>query len=218
MNNQVVLITGGSRGIGFEIVKYFKSMGIEVLNPTRIELDLNDFKSIENYMDKISRVDVLINNAGINILGDTSSLSEEDLLETFQINILSPIKLSQLVIPKMKNGGKIINISSIWSFVSKPKRFSYSSAKAALDGLTRSLAVELGDKNILVNSIAPGFIDTDLTRKNNNELEIKQIIEKIPLKKLGNVQDIAKMAYFLSFENEYITGQTIIIDGGYLCQ
>lgn len=120
---------------------------------------------------------------------------------------------------KRKNSGNIINISSIWSKVSKAGRSVYSATKSGLDGITRALAVELGEYNILVNSIAPGFVLTNLTRKNNTDEQIDELMKQIPLKRLADPEEIANLVLFLiSNKNTYITGQTIYIDGGFTSQ
>ena len=117
-----------------------------------------------------------------------------------------------------KKSGKIVNISSVWSLVSKPGRTVYASSKAALNSVTKSIAVEVAPHNILVNAIAPGFVDTKLTRQNNTEEEIRMIESKIPLGRLAQTKEIAELALFLcSDKNSYMTGQTILVDGGYTC-
>jgi len=112
--------------------------------------------------------------------------------------------------------GRIINISSIWGNVSRPKRVIYGVSKAGLNGLSKSIAVEYGNKNILSNSVSPGFTQTELTKKTNTEKEIEEIADKIPLKRLASTNEIAKTVEFLASENNtYITGQNIIVDGGF---
>ena len=134
-----------------------------------------------------------------------------------QINLETPFLLTKYIINHMKQNkwGRILNISSAYSFLAREGRSAYSSSKAGLDALTRSLAVEYSGDNILVNSVAPGFVDTELTRKNNSESEIENICKNIPIKRLASSSEIAKIVFFLaSKENTYITGQTIVVDGG----
>jgi len=114
--------------------------------------------------------------------------------------------------------GRVVNISSVWSVVSKPRRFAYSTVKAAINGMTRALAVECAASNVLANAVAPGFVNTELTRKNNSEAEIRVLAENIPVKRLAEPREIADLVVFLGSErNTYITGQTVVIDGGYTC-
>lgn len=115
--------------------------------------------------------------------------------------------------------GRIVNISSVYSLVSREKRSMYSTSKSALNGLTRALAVELGPRGVLANAICPGFVDTELTRQNNTPAEIAALCELVPLGRLAAVREIAEFAYYIGSEaNTYITGQTLAIDGGFLCR
>ena len=126
--------------------------------------------------------------------------------------------LSQIVLKNMINQkyGRIINISSIWGVISRPKRVMYGVSKFGLNGLSKSIAAEYGDKNILANSVSPGFTQTELTQKTNTKKEIEEIADKIPLKRLAYPNEIAKAVEFLASEkNTYITGQNIIVDGGF---
>jgi NAD(P)-dependent dehydrogenase (short-subunit alcohol dehydrogenase family) len=116
-----------------------------------------------------------------------------------------------------KGYGRIINIGSIWIGLSMPNRLAYSASKNAIHALTKSIVAEYGDKGVLANTISPGFIATDLTYQNNTELQIQQIKDKVPLKRLGTPQEVAKLVYQLTVENSFIAGQNIIIDGGYSC-
>jgi 3-oxoacyl-[acyl-carrier protein] reductase len=220
---RTALVTGGSRGIGLAIAELFKKNGLEVLTPTRQELDLSSEESIQNFLKKNShsQIDILVNNAGINIIENISEISENNLKEALQINLIAPTILIKELSPKMvqRGYGRIVNISSIWSGLSKPGRAVYSSTKSAINGLTRSAAVELSAYNVLVNAVAPGFVDTDLTRKNNSPEQLKIIESNIPAKRLAKANEIAELVYFLvSEKNTYITGQTIFIDGGFSCQ
>ncbi|MBU6338586.1 MAG: SDR family oxidoreductase [Rickettsiales bacterium] len=217
------LITGASRGIGFSIAELFSKNNIEVIAPTREQLDLSSEKSIHSFLEKNSalNVDILVNNAGINVIENISAITEDNLKQSLQINLIAPIALIKAFAPKMaqNNYGRIVNISSIWSQLSKPGRSVYSSAKSAINAFTRSSAVEFAANNVLVNSVAPGFVDTDLTRKNNSPEQIKAIESNLPIKRLAKTSEIAELVYFLSSEkNTYITGQTVFIDGGFSCQ
>jgi 3-oxoacyl-[acyl-carrier protein] reductase len=218
-----VLITGSSRGLGEAIKFRFSDESdlYELLTPTRSELNLTDNNSIDHYFSVVGKnFDIVINNAGINYPDLIEDITLSNWQETLQVNLTSIFKIIQKVTPHMKekNWGRILNMSSCFSKVTKPARSLYSATKAGLDGLTRGCAVELGGNNILVNSICPGYIATDLTFQNNSPVQIEKICESIPLKRLGNPKEIAEIVYFLCSEkNTYITGQSIPIDGGFTC-
>ncbi|WP_321312867.1 SDR family oxidoreductase [Halarcobacter sp.] len=212
-----VLLTGGSRGIGKAIFEELKN-NYEVIAPTREQLNLSSLKSIETYFESDKKIDILINSAGINIIKDIESILDNDIEKINQINLIAPLKLIQKVIPNMKknNFGKIINISSIWGVKSKEKRTLYSGTKFGIIGQTKALSKELGEYNILVNAVCPGFTATDLTMQSLSETELLDIQNQIPLKRLAKPREIAKAIKFLiSDDNSYITGQTLIIDGGF---
>lgn len=219
---KVALITGGSRGIGREIVNLFCENGYEVYAPSRQDMDLNDNNSILNYCNQMPEcVDVIINNAGINTIATLDKLSDMILDEMVQINLKAPLKIVQCLQNKIgvRTQGKIVNISSVWSIVSKEGRIGYTATKTAINGITRTLALEFSDKNVMVNSVAPGFVNTELTRQNNTPEEIEKIAATIPIGRLAAPQEIAELVFFLaSDKNSYITGQTIFIDGGYTCR
>jgi len=206
-----VLVTGASKGIGKGIATLFSINGHDVYVPNRDELDLSkDFN--------LSRTDfdVVINNAGINPLNNIEDVDQELVM---RVNYYSPLKIIQKCLPYMINQkcGHIINIGSIWSNIAKEKRAAYSASKSALESLARSITSEYGKYGILANTVSPGFILTDLTKQNNTEDQIKELENNIPLNRLGTVNDIANFIYFLATQNSYITGQNIIIDGGYSC-
>ncbi len=206
-----VLVTGGSRGIGKEICDVFAKNGHEVIAPTREELDLS--KPITATYDKI---DILVNNAGINRI---KPILEADDLETMQINYFSPLSLFKNCLPHMQKQyyGRVVNVGSIWVDFAKPGRSSYSASKNALHSLSKAITAEYATYNILANTVSPGFILTDMTKQNNSEDDLRNIRSKIPLGRLGNPNEIACLVYFLSVENSYISGQNIVIDGGYSC-
>lgn len=219
---KVALITGSSRGIGRAIVKKFETSGFKLLTPSRNEMNLNDNLSIEAYCKKIEvDIDVIINCAGVNTIATLNELDDTDLNSMIQIDLLAPLKIIQCLNNKMGKNclGHIVNISSIWSFISKEGRCGYSAAKAGINGMTRTLALEFASKNILINSVAPGYVNTELTKQNNTPEDIATISSLIPLQRLAEPEEIANLVYFLSSDmNTYITGQTIIIDGGYICK
>ena len=222
MNPQTALITGASRGIGAAIAEKLKCEGINVLAPPRSLLDLSSNSSIDRYLSTvIDPVSIVINNAGINRLGESSELADDGFQETLQVNLLAPFRLIRGLSPGMKarRYGRIVNISSIWSLVSKERRVAYSASKSGINGLTRSLAIELAPYNILVNAVAPGYVNTELTQQNNTEAQLQEITKLIPLARLAEPAEIADFVSFLcSSKNSYITGQIFPIDGGYLCR
>ncbi len=221
MSAHTALITGASRGIGLAIATLFKEEGIKVLAPTRGEMNLMSDKSIDDYLGQLDEpVDILVNNAGINILGTTSQITDPDLDAMIRTNLLAPLRLIKGVVPGMEHRrhGRIVNISSIWSAISKKGRVLYSTTKSGLNGMTRSMALELAQHGILINSVAPGYVNTELTRQNNSEEELQAIAETSPLGRLAEPGEIAQLVYFLCSEkNSYITGQTLFIDGGFTC-
>lgn len=216
-NKKRVLLTGASKGIGKAIYEELK-YDFEVISPTRQELDLNSLNSINEYFKYDNSFDILINNAGINIIKDLESIEDEDIQKINQINLIAPLKLIQNCTKYMKNNnqGKIVNISSIWGVRSKEKRTLYCSTKFGIIGQTKALARELAEYNILVNAICPGFTATDLTMQSLSKKELEDIINQIPIRRMAEPKEIAKSVKFLiSSDNTYITGQTLVIDGGY---
>ena len=216
-NKKKILLTGGSRGIGKAIYDELKN-DYEISIPTKDELDLSSLDSINHYFKSNPKFDILINNAGINIIKDIESILDEDIENINQINLIAPLKLIQNCIKymKRKSGGKIVNISSIWGVQSKEKRTLYSGTKFGIIGQTKALARELGEYNILINAICPGFTATQLTIDSLSTKEIEDITKQIPLRRLATPSEIAKSVKFLiSDDNSYITGQTLIVDGGF---
>jgi 3-oxoacyl-[acyl-carrier protein] reductase len=223
MNSRNVFLTGGSRGIGQCIKDEFTASGYTVYAPTREDLDLSNRQSIKNYIEMYKTItfDIIVNNAGINEINLLENIDECDMENMFQIDLIAPILLLKGFIPNMKKNkrGWIVNIGSVWAVVSKEGRGLYSSVKNGLHGITNALALELAPYNILVNTVCPGFTLTELTKKNNTDMEISKISELIPLKRMANPAEIAEFVFFLCSENNtYITGQKICIDGGYTIQ
>ena len=222
MKRKTALVTGSSRGIGKSIKEILSKDGIDVISPSRDELDLSSPKSIDGFLSQLTTyVDIVINNAGILKVGQHDEISTDDFHEVFQVNVVAPFKIISGVIEDMKHQkfGRIVNISSIWGQRSKEGRTLYSSSKAALDALTRSLAIEFASYNILINSVAPGYIETDMLKQYNTEKELLKIKDTIPMKRFGKKIEIAELVKFLCSENNsYITGQILTIDGGYVCK
>jgi 3-oxoacyl-[acyl-carrier protein] reductase len=159
-----------------------------------------------------------VNNAGINRLNAINNVLENDWEDMVAVNLSAPFKILKAVSSKMisQEYGRIINISSIFGKISKERRVVYSATKFGLHGLTVGASNDLARYNIMVNTVSPGFVLTDLTRKNLSEKEMNDLAEQVPSKRLASVTDISSFAVFLLSElNQYMTGQNLIIDGGF---
>ncbi len=215
-----ILLTGASRGIGRSICAELLNTGsYDIVAPSRQEMDLNDLSSIEVFLSDLDGIDIVINNAGINLLKDVDRIDNDSLKSMLAVNLEAPLKIISCVSPHMKSQkfGRIINISSIWGVRSKEKRTLYSMTKFGINGITKALAHELGVYNILINSVCPGYVNTDMTKENLKPDECRKIKDTIPLKRFAEPVEIARFIKFLiSEENTYITGQVMVIDGGFL--
>lgn len=239
--NKVVVVTGGSRGIGAQIVKTLANENYKVIlnynnskeqaekiqqelleQGNEIEIIKADVskreeteKLIQFAINKFNKIDVLINNAGISQEGLFTDVTEEEWQKIISTNLNSVFYCNQQALKYMipEQQGCIINISSIWGETGASCEVAYSTTKAAINGMTKALAKEVGPSNIRVNAIAPGIIDTDMNRNLTNK-ELEQIKEQIPLNKIGKALDIAKCVKWL-IEDEYTTGQIISINGGW---
>jgi len=233
-NKYCAVVTGGTRGIGYSIAQRLIQDGIDVIvtgtgtkntsdypiGADFYQVDFLNDSSVKDFIEHLKQkpIDILINNAGINKIGEFDKIDAADFDNIQKVNLKTPFLLCQAVIPYMKknNWGRIVNITSIWGSVTKEYRASYSSSKFALDGMTVALAAEVASMGILANSVAPGFIDTDLTRKVLGDKGIQEIKNIIPIKRLGKPNEVASFISFLvSEENTYISGQNIMIDGGF---
>lgn len=218
-----VLLTGGSRGIGKAIKEVLELQGYVVYAPTHEGLDLASKMSIEQFIKshRDDTYDVIINNAGINPLDNIQDIKDNEFDECLMVNLIAPKMLIQGFVHGMieQRYGRILNIASIWSVVSKPKRTSYSIAKTGLVGMTRTLAAELGQYGITVNAISPGFVNTELTKQNISSEEQKCLENQISLRRFASPKEIARIvAFLISEENSFMTGQNIVVDGGYTIQ
>ncbi len=228
-----IFISGASRGIGLAIAHAFRAEGAWVIgtqtdkNSTTddvcqewVPADFLDMEQIRNCADIVRHAepDVLINNAGINKIAPFIEITPSDFQSIQQVNVFAPFLLCQAAIPAMvrRGCGRIVNVSSIWGKISKEHRASYSTSKFALDGMTLALAAEYAANGILANCIAPGFIDTELTRQILGDQGIQALVSTVPARRLGQADEIARLVLWLaSDENTYITGQNIAIDGGF---
>lgn len=239
---KVVLITGGSRGIGKSIALKYAENGYNVVinyvssktNVKKLEKEFNE-KGIESLIlkadvskedevenlvkstiDKFGRIDVLVNNAGITRDSLLMRMKEEDFDRVIEINLKGTFLVTKAVTPYMmkKRNGNIINLASVVGVTGNAGQCNYSASKAGIIGFTKSVAKELASRNIRVNAVAPGFIDTDMTSVLSDDVK-SNINAQIPMKRMGTTMEIANVVYFLGCEeSSYITGQVINIDGG----
>ncbi len=237
MSKKIAIVTGASRGIGRAIAKMLAENNyIVIANYFRSEEEATDLqnkfdnidifkadvskredvkKLVEYTLNKYKKIDILVNNAGIDQEKLFQEITDEDWNSVINTNLFSVFCTTQEVVKNMihNKNGCIINMSSIWGLVGASCESIYSISKAGIDAMTKSLAKELGPSNIRVNSIAPGFIDTDMNKEYSKD-DINNIKQDIPLQKIGQPEDIAKCVKWL-VEDEYTTGQVIAIDGGW---
>ena len=242
--NKVALITGGTRGIGKEIALTLAKEGYDIavnyrtenedLIDTKNKIEANNVKclpvqgDISNFEDtermvkeviqEFGKIDVLVNNAGITKDMLLMRMKKEDFDSVINVNLGGTFNMSKNVIPYMMKArtGRIINLSSVVGIAGNAGQTNYSASKAGVIGFTKSLAKEVASRNILVNAVAPGFIETSMTDVLKDEVK-EEISKTIPLKRMGNVKDVANVVKFLaSDDSSYITGQVICVDGGML--
>lgn len=239
---KIAIVTGASRGIGREIAKSLARKGIKVIanynnsqeKAEELKKELKEegyeieiFKAdvskeeecqklVEYSIKKYNKIDILVNNAGIDKYQLITEVTKKDWEEIINTNLYSAFCMCQKVLPNMihNKNGCIINISSIWGIVGASTEVVYSISKAGIDGLTKALAKEVGPSNIRVNSIAPGYIETDINKDVTKE-EKEEILKEIPLEKTGEPKEIAKCVNWL-VEDNYTTGQIISINGGWV--
>jgi len=235
--NKKILVTGASGGIGREIVKKFISLdGTVVATGTNLErldllkkdfpnvnvikFDISEHSKIEEFIDNVftqlSGLDILINNAGTNIDNLSLRMKDEEWNKVIDINLTSTFLLSKYAIKKMlKNKyGRIVNISSVVGHTGNVGQANYAASKSGIIGMTKSLAIEYAKKNITLNCVSPGFIQSKMT-DNINESVKATLTSRIPMSRLGNAEDVANSVAFLSSDQaSYVTGETIHVNGG----
>mgnify|MGYP001159651584 CR=1 FL=1 len=234
--NKIVLVTGASRGIGLEAAKHFSKDGYMVIGSSRndlnlgkligdnsamsVQLDLMSKESIKSVFADLKSKDllpsVLVNNAGITKDQLFLRMKDEDWEDVIETNLNGLFRVTKAFIkPMVKNKfGRIINISSVAGLMGNSGQVNYASSKSAMVGFSKSLAKELGSRNITSNVVAPGFIETDMTAFLDDDEKVK-LSNNIPMNRFGTVEDVAKCIVFLASDKaNYITGQTISVDGG----
>lgn len=241
-DNKVALVTGGTRGIGRKIAEKFAENGydlvlnyvsdnvdLEAINEAFkkynnsvliLKADISKYEECENLVkeaiNKFGKVDVLVNNAGITKDGLIAMMKEENFSKVIDVNLKGTFNMCRNLVPYMmkKKSGNIVNISSVVGVVGNAGQSNYAASKAGIIGFSKSLAKELAGRNIRVNAVAPGFIDTDMTSVLTDKVK-ENIYSQIPLKRMGEAKEVANVVYFLSSEeSSYITGQVINVDGG----
>lgn len=240
---KTALVTGATRGIGKAIADTLWQSGAEVyLTGTKQEeidslnqevesqgierkhylsVDLNSEYSLDKFLlelEKLPQIDICVNNAGINIVRDFCEVPFEEFMKVQRVNVFGPRQILNVIVPKMKANryGRIVNIASIWSVINRPGRSSYGISKNAIHGLTKALSVELAEYGIMVNSVSPGFTMTELTINTNTPDQLKMLSNKVAARRLADPQEQANVVAFLcSEQNSYMTGQNLVVDGGY---
>ncbi len=242
LKGKVALVTGSARGIGAAVAKRFAAEGATVVinyhgsvkaaddvlqeitqaggSGMIYQCDVSDFtaceKMVQDIMTFFGRIDILVNNAGIVRDGLLMKMSEQDFDDVIRVNLKGAFNCTRHIsrIMLKQKSGCMINLSSIVGLSGNAGQANYAASKAGIIGLTKSTAKELASRGITVNAIAPGYIDTDMTKKLSEHVK-EQVLEKIPLRKMGTVQDIADIALMLATKTgSYLTGQVISVDGG----
>lgn len=236
-SGQTVLVTGASRGIGRAIALAFKERGAFVIASARPSKELDSLSAIlggqgeiwaedatiDGFLSRIkglSKLDILINNIGINFPEAFVDVSDEHLDKMLNLNVRSTFRISREGVKQMSSGGSVINITSQMGHVGSPNRTTYCMTKHAIEGLTKAMAVELAPKGIRVNSVAPTFIETDMTRGWFSDAKFMEFVRRmIPLGKVGQPEDVASAVIYLCSEGaKMVTGHSLLVDGGWTAQ
>lgn len=239
--NRKVLVTGASRGIGKSIAQAFAidkddlfltcnknidsliGVGKELENEYGIkgrcfQCDASDYEAVKNLFSEITDIDIVVNNAGVAFIGLLTDMEKEDWDRIIGTNLNALFYTSKCAIPLMlkKHSGKIINVSSVWGNVGASCEVAYSASKGGVNSFTKALAKELAPSGIQVNAVACGVIDTDMNRLHLTEDDMEQLQSEIPMDRLGTTDEVAKLILNVADAPDYMTGQIITIDGGWI--
>lgn len=213
------LILGGKGDIGSAITRRLNEAGVEAIAVGRSDFDLTNNAQINAYFDKNgNEFDILIHSGGMNNPKLFEDLRDDEIRESLDANVHGFLTVARKILPywKRKQWGRLVIISSLYGFLARKGRLPYVMSKHALNGIVKTLAIELASDGVLVNALSPGYIATKLTYKNNAPDVIERLVSSIPVGRMGDPRDIAEVALFLaSPENCYINGQDIVVDGGY---
>lgn len=243
LSGKIALVTGSSRGIGRAMVERLSRDGATVVvnyvsraekaqevaaavkagggTAVALQADVSRFEDIQRLFNRtvehFGRLDILVNNAGIRITKNVTEIEEEEFDRLFAINVKGTFFSCQLAARRLSDGGRIINVSSAVTKMMLPGYSIYAASKAAVDQITRTLSKELGGRNITVNAVCPGPVDTELLREGRTKEQIQQMAQMAALGRIGRVEDIADVVAFLAGdEARWITGQCIHVNGGYI--
>ncbi|MGT2778329.1 3-oxoacyl-[acyl-carrier-protein] reductase [Streptococcus intermedius] len=209
------IILNGRREIGEELISEFSDYGVQVIPISGDVSDSTDAKRmVEEAIEKLGSVDILVNNAGITKDKLMLKLTEEDFEQVLKVNLVGAFNMTQAVLKPMTKArqGAIINVSSVVGLIGNVGQANYAASKAGLIGFTKSVAREVAARNVRVNAIAPGMIESDMTDVLSDKVK-EATLAQIPMKRFGNTGEVAEVATFLA-RQEYLTGQVIAIDGG----
>jgi NAD(P)-dependent dehydrogenase (short-subunit alcohol dehydrogenase family) len=230
--DRTALVTGGTRGIGAAIADRLVAGGATVVATGRsaagsgpdgssyVGVDFTDRAALADFLIWVAdqEFDILINNAGINVVAPFTAIKDDDYDRVQDVNLRAPMALCRAVLPGMRkqSWGRVVNITSVFGAVSRAGRASYSASKFGLDGMTAALAAEVAGQGILANCVAPGFIDTELTREVLGEAGIAELIAAVPAGRLGTPDEVAELVVWLAGpRNTFMSGQNVVIDGGF---